>query len=69
MKKEVNIDLNKMKAVQCEECGHTLFTKLTQIKIIPGILIGQPGSQNQPVTKLKCESCGHIQKANYIGSL
>ena len=62
MKQNINIDLNEVDNVACEECENETFTPVFVIKQISALMAPTGQETMVPIQLFKCSNCGHINK-------
>ena len=62
MKQNINIDLNNVDNIKCEECGNETFTPVFIIKHLSA-LVSPTGQETMvPIQLFKCSKCGHVNE-------
>ena len=62
MNKNINIDLNNIENMKCDECENETFTPAFIIKHLSP-LVSPTGQETMvPIQIFKCTDCGHINK-------
>ena len=62
MKQNINIDLNNVDNIKCEECENETFVPAFVIKQISALMSPTGQETMVPIQLFKCSNCGHINK-------
>mgnify|MGYP003111546867 CR=1 FL=1 len=62
MKQNINIDLNEVDNVACEECENETFTPVFVIKHISALISPNGKETMVPIQLFKCSKCGHVNE-------
>jgi ribosomal protein S27E len=62
MNQNINIDLQEIENVKCEECGEQFFTPVFVIKHISALMSPNGQETLMPIQVFKCEKCNHINE-------
>ena len=62
MKQNINIDLNNVDNIKCEECENETFVSAFVIKQISALMSPTGQETMVPIQLFKCSNCGHINK-------
>ena len=62
MKQNINIDLNSVDNVQCEECKNETFTPVFVIKHLSALMSPSGQETMIPIQLFKCSKCGHVNE-------
>ncbi len=62
MKQNINIDLNNVDNITCDECDNQTFTPVFMIKHLSALV--SPSGQDTmiPIQIFKCSKCDHINE-------
>ncbi|HCI72238.1 MAG TPA: hypothetical protein DHV30_17220 [Balneola sp.] len=62
MKQNINIDLNNVDNIKCDECENETFTPVFMIKYLSALM--SPSGQDTmiPVQLFKCSKCAHVNE-------
>ena len=62
MKQNINIDLNNVDNIKCDECESETFTPVFVIKHISALMSPTGQETMVPIQLFKCSKCGHINE-------
>ncbi len=62
MKQNINIDLNNVDNIKCDECDNESFVPVFIIKHISALISPTGQETLVPVQLFKCSNCGHINE-------
>lgn len=57
---KTNLSLDQTQPVNCEECGHNMFTQAVHIRKASGLLTGTGQTSYIPIPVFACLKCNHI---------
>tara|TARA_Y100000592_G_scaffold101075_1_gene185193 strand:+ start:5211 stop:5465 length:255 start_codon:yes stop_codon:yes gene_type:complete len=59
-KQKININLNDMDDVVCEECGNPTFIQVVLLKRVSAVMSPSGKKSFLPMPVFECSSCGHV---------
>ena len=62
MKQNINIDLNNVNNIKCEECDNETFVPAFIIKQISALMSPTGQETMVPIQLFKCSKCGHVNE-------
>ena len=62
MKQNINIDLNNVDNIKCEECENETFVPAFVIKQVSALMSPTGKETLVPIQLFKCSKCGHVNE-------
>ena len=62
MNQNINIDLNNVENLKCDECSNDTFTPTFIIKHLSALLSPTGQETMVPVQLFECSKCGHVNE-------
>ena len=60
MDQQINVSLDQTTQVECDECGHNMFTQALHLRKVSGFLSGTGTPSYMPIPVFACQKCDNV---------